>query len=400
MELISIGDASGRRDCASARSSRPAQLIAETARGLFAERGFERVTVAEIARAADVSEQTVFNYFPTKEDLFYWRLESFEDELLAAVRDRAPGESVLGGVRALRPRASAACSETHDAGGPRAADRDHPHDHREPGSARARAADPRGLRRSLAVLIAEEDRRARRRRRATGRRQRDDGHPPCPDRLHARRGSSRAPATPSSPRRFAPRPREPSHCSSGARRLCTGPGFLKCARRRRPDAAGRGRRPAPGVDRRAAPDGVPLTRLRRRVRRADRRRALSGRGSARPRMAASATTARWRRAPDAGQDPRSTPTNPRTSMGPMRDAVLRRHCSRCAATSRTGRWPPAVIPRAVRREPIYPRTRAPDLAGNRQARGRPRAGVTPIPRDRRLGVNAAAEVVARGEAIA
>jgi AcrR family transcriptional regulator len=71
------------------------ELIAETARRLFGERGFEAVTVAEIARAADVSAQTVFNYFPTKEDLVYWRLESFEDELLATIRERAPGESVL-----------------------------------------------------------------------------------------------------------------------------------------------------------------------------------------------------------------------------------------------------------------------------------------------------------------
>ena len=71
------------------------QLIAEAARRLFGERGFERVTVAEIARAAEVSEQTVFNYFPTKEDLVYWRLESFEEELLATIRDREPGESAL-----------------------------------------------------------------------------------------------------------------------------------------------------------------------------------------------------------------------------------------------------------------------------------------------------------------
>ena len=71
------------------------QLIAETARRLFAERGFEHVTIAEIARAAEVSDQTVFNYFPTKEELVYWRLGSFEEELLSAIRDREPGESIL-----------------------------------------------------------------------------------------------------------------------------------------------------------------------------------------------------------------------------------------------------------------------------------------------------------------
>ena len=75
------------------------QLIAETARRLFSERGFERVTVAEIAGAADVSEKTVFNYFATKEDLVYWRFEAFEAQLLAAIREREPGQSVLAGFR-------------------------------------------------------------------------------------------------------------------------------------------------------------------------------------------------------------------------------------------------------------------------------------------------------------
>ena len=77
------------------KKQRTRERIAETARRLFTERGFDRVTIAEVAREADVSQQTVFNYFPTKEDLVYWRLESFEDDLLAAIRDREPGESVV-----------------------------------------------------------------------------------------------------------------------------------------------------------------------------------------------------------------------------------------------------------------------------------------------------------------
>jgi AcrR family transcriptional regulator len=74
-------------------------LIAETAQRLFAERGFDAVTVAEVARAADVSEGTVFNYFPTKEDLFYTGMEAFEAELVDAVRGRPPGQSVLAAFR-------------------------------------------------------------------------------------------------------------------------------------------------------------------------------------------------------------------------------------------------------------------------------------------------------------
>jgi AcrR family transcriptional regulator len=74
-------------------------LIAETAQRLFGERGFEHVTVAEIARAADVSEATVFNYFPTKEDLFYSGMEAFEAMLVGAVGERPPGETVVAAFR-------------------------------------------------------------------------------------------------------------------------------------------------------------------------------------------------------------------------------------------------------------------------------------------------------------
>ncbi|MEV0270575.1 TetR family transcriptional regulator [Hamadaea sp. NPDC050747] len=73
--------------------------LAEVAGRLFAERGFDRVTVAEVAREAQVAEATVFNYFPAKEDLFYSRFESFESSLVAAVRDRAPGETALAAFR-------------------------------------------------------------------------------------------------------------------------------------------------------------------------------------------------------------------------------------------------------------------------------------------------------------
>ncbi len=75
------------------------QAIAETARNLFAGRGFEAVTVADVARAAEVSEGTVFNYFPTKEDLFYSGMETFEAELVEAIRERSPGKSVVAAFR-------------------------------------------------------------------------------------------------------------------------------------------------------------------------------------------------------------------------------------------------------------------------------------------------------------
>ncbi|TWD82262.1 TetR family transcriptional regulator [Kribbella amoyensis] len=47
------------------------QAISDVATELFLARGFDAVTVAEVAKAADVAVQTVFNHFPTKEDLFF-----------------------------------------------------------------------------------------------------------------------------------------------------------------------------------------------------------------------------------------------------------------------------------------------------------------------------------------
>jgi AcrR family transcriptional regulator len=73
--------------------------IAEAARRLFFERGFDTVSVAEVAREADVSVGTVFNYFPTKEDLFYSGMDDFVVRLLDAVRERPAGEPVLPAFR-------------------------------------------------------------------------------------------------------------------------------------------------------------------------------------------------------------------------------------------------------------------------------------------------------------
>jgi AcrR family transcriptional regulator len=88
------------------KKQRTRQLLSETARRLFSERGFEQVSIAEIAREAEVSEQTVFNYFPSKEDLVYSGLETFEEQLLSAIRDRPPGQTVLAafGEFILEPR--------------------------------------------------------------------------------------------------------------------------------------------------------------------------------------------------------------------------------------------------------------------------------------------------------
>jgi len=73
--------------------------IAEVAARLFLERGYDTVTVAEVARAAGVSTVTVFNHFPRKEDLFLDRSVDADELLRSAVRDRAPGLDTLASLR-------------------------------------------------------------------------------------------------------------------------------------------------------------------------------------------------------------------------------------------------------------------------------------------------------------
>ncbi|MFI6661821.1 TetR/AcrR family transcriptional regulator [Streptomyces sp. NPDC050523] len=76
-----------------------AMRIWQVAVDLFVERGFDNVSVQEIADAAEVSKMTVFNYFGTKEDLVFRPMEEHFGDAARAVRERAPGESAVQAVR-------------------------------------------------------------------------------------------------------------------------------------------------------------------------------------------------------------------------------------------------------------------------------------------------------------
>jgi AcrR family transcriptional regulator len=71
------------------------KLIADIAFDLFIERGYRDVTVAEIAEKAEVAVTTVFNYFPTKESLIFDLEDEIDSDILAAIRDRSSGRTIL-----------------------------------------------------------------------------------------------------------------------------------------------------------------------------------------------------------------------------------------------------------------------------------------------------------------
>ncbi|MFI9823601.1 TetR/AcrR family transcriptional regulator [Streptomyces sp. NPDC052013] len=81
------------------KKQRTRAAISDAAIALFLEHGFHRVSVAQVAEAAEVSKRTLFAYFPTKEDLVLHRLADHEDELARVVRAREPGTDPLTAVR-------------------------------------------------------------------------------------------------------------------------------------------------------------------------------------------------------------------------------------------------------------------------------------------------------------
>jgi AcrR family transcriptional regulator len=80
------------------------QGISDAATRLFIERGFDEVTVDEIAAAADVGRMTVFNHFPRKEDMFFDRDEEGREMLRQALRQRDPSTAPIEALRLLAHR--------------------------------------------------------------------------------------------------------------------------------------------------------------------------------------------------------------------------------------------------------------------------------------------------------
>jgi AcrR family transcriptional regulator len=74
------------------------QLISDAATTMFATRGFDNVTVSEVADRVGVSEKTIYNYFPTKESLVLDYADEAVERMARALRERGPGESLTDAV--------------------------------------------------------------------------------------------------------------------------------------------------------------------------------------------------------------------------------------------------------------------------------------------------------------
>jgi AcrR family transcriptional regulator len=81
------------------KKARTRQAIADAAARLFAERGYEQVAVSDVAREAEVSEQTVYNYFQTKEQLVIDHDQLVQEEMCRLIRARAAGTTPAAAVR-------------------------------------------------------------------------------------------------------------------------------------------------------------------------------------------------------------------------------------------------------------------------------------------------------------
>ncbi|WP_254064596.1 TetR/AcrR family transcriptional regulator [Granulicella sp. S156] len=82
------------------KKAKTRKTISDLATRLFIERGYDNVTVAEIAEIAEVAVTTLFNYFPTKESLIFDESHDREEALVNAVHTRVKGTSILDALQA------------------------------------------------------------------------------------------------------------------------------------------------------------------------------------------------------------------------------------------------------------------------------------------------------------
>ena len=81
------------------KKERTREQIVDAAMGLFAERGYQATTIADIATAADVARRTFFAYFPSKEAVVFHNVDRDLDGLAGALRHRLPGETAFDALR-------------------------------------------------------------------------------------------------------------------------------------------------------------------------------------------------------------------------------------------------------------------------------------------------------------
>jgi AcrR family transcriptional regulator len=81
------------------KKQRTREQIIEAAMGLFAERGYQATTIADIATAADVAPRTFFSYFPSKEAVVFHTVDRDLDGLANALRDRLPDDTAFDALR-------------------------------------------------------------------------------------------------------------------------------------------------------------------------------------------------------------------------------------------------------------------------------------------------------------
>jgi AcrR family transcriptional regulator len=99
--MMAEGDGGARLGLRERKKLMTRGAILDAARSMFAERGFDHVTVAEIADAVNVSPKTVFVYFSAKEDLVFDGEAEMRDRIVARIRGRAPGETPLDAMGGL-----------------------------------------------------------------------------------------------------------------------------------------------------------------------------------------------------------------------------------------------------------------------------------------------------------